>query len=243
VMHNLAEKTVDVWTVDLNAGDEQIRTFADSLSELEKSRAGSFHFAIHRQRFIKSHHALRWVLGTYCGVPPAELRFIEGPAGKPALALCGPGHVDFNLSHSHDRAVIAVASGSPVGVDIERIHPVPDFNAIAKRWFAPVEYDELMNVPPDQRLRAFLRMWTQKEAYVKAIGEGLALPLDMFSIGLEGGGPSLVHINDGDIEPAGWWAHPLLSEADYVGAVVVRGDGWKLNFKNFTYEPATQIRR
>jgi 4'-phosphopantetheinyl transferase len=147
----------------------------------ERERAARFVHDVHRRRFIVARAALRRILGAHLGVAPATLRFTEGAHGKPALDGTG---LEFNLSHSHELALVAVTRDAPVGVDVEHLRPVADALGIARSHFAPSERAALAAAPADARDLVFLRGWTRKEAFIKAIGEGLSHPLDQFEVSL-----------------------------------------------------------
>jgi len=228
----LKEGSIDVWSVDLKVAEQRIDPLAEVLSDRERERAAGFMFADHRRRFIASHYAVRRVLAAYCDISPCVLQFREGTSGKPALVADERyAGLEFNLSHSQDLAVIAVASQDPVGVDIEYLHEVPDLEAIAARWFAPVEYDELMRIPQDRRPGSFLSLWTRKEAYVKVV-DGLSTPLDKFVVSLDSSRPTPVDVVDDGLTLTDWWIHPLPSVPGYVGAVAARGANRKLSLRS-----------
>jgi 4'-phosphopantetheinyl transferase len=127
--------------------------------------------------------ALRDVLGRYLHVPPDSITFAYGEKGKPGL-LKDQNSLDlrFNVSHSGNLGILAVTSGFEVGVDVETRQKVVDYISVAQRFFSRREYEALSNVPEDLRQRAFLRCWTRKESYVKALGQGLACSLKSFSV-------------------------------------------------------------
>ncbi|MBL8230197.1 MAG: 4'-phosphopantetheinyl transferase superfamily protein [Bryobacterales bacterium] len=154
-----------VWFYCIN-GNESPAT----LSPAEQERAARFRFPIHRSRYIAAHVWMRRTLAGYCSAHAAELVFEQGEFGKPYL--CGfPIH--FNLSHSGDHAMLAV-SPAPVGADIEQVADKPDLTAIARRFFTGAESQALDSLPPERRTWGFYRLWTFKEALLKATGEGLA---------------------------------------------------------------------
>jgi 4'-phosphopantetheinyl transferase len=169
-----------------------------SLSPDERARAARLAAGDVRRRFVASRAALRDILAAYVGASPAGLRFRYGPHGKPALAP-PLEWLHFNLAHSQDLAVVAVAR-RPVGVDVERVRPLADGPlALAARTFAPGEVAALRAAPQSQQLDEFFRYWTCKEAYVKARGAGLSLPFDQFTVELPPhAAPRLLVAPDGD---------------------------------------------
>jgi 4'-phosphopantetheinyl transferase len=137
-----------------------------------------------RSEWITAHEALRDILGRYSDSSPDTLEFSAEPRKKPRL-LPGPGASwvpEFNLSHTSGVAILAVARDTPVGVDIERIRPVTELDDLMARFLSPRERDEISRVPAAERLDAFYRCWTRKEAILKAAGIGLSGELDQFSV-------------------------------------------------------------
>jgi 4'-phosphopantetheinyl transferase len=171
---------VHVWIVDLH-GDA-----ADSekvcLSSNEMQRAERFAFAKDRHRFIHCRAALRSILGEYLNQPPARLKFTCNRFGKPALDPASP--LAFNVSHGDDLAVIAVTEGRNIGCDVEQVRPGIEIQSLARHFFSPHECTELLALPAERQLRAFFAVWTRKEAYIKARGEGLSLDLSRFAVSL-----------------------------------------------------------
>jgi len=171
----------------LDVSPEELAQCRELLNAEERARADRFHFERHARRFTVARAFLRTILGEIIGRP---VEFVFSQHGKPALA---GGEVEFNLSHSHELAVIAIAD-TPVGIDVEQVRPMRDALAIAKRFFAPDEIEVLERA--DDRDRAFFRCWTAKEAYLKARAEGIGLlPLDSFSVSEE---PALIRADDDD---------------------------------------------
>ena len=151
--------------------------------------------------------ALRSILAEYLQLSPGSLAFVYGEKGKPSL-LADQNSLDlrFNVSHSGSIGILAVACGYEVGVDVETRQEVPDYMAIARRFFSPREHSALARVPEELRQRAFLCCWSRKESYVKALGKGLACSLQSFSVSvspqllndalLEGACPGSYHVSD-----------------------------------------------
>lgn len=180
-MNPLGEREVRVVSVDLSADPADAR---DLLDEDERARADRFHFPRHGRRFTNARAALRRTLGALLGEEPAGLEFEYGERGKPLL----PAHagVHFNLSHSGDRALIAMTRLAPVGVDLE-LHKEIEVEAVGRRTFSAAEYEGLLALPQEERYAAFFRIWTRKEAVVKARGTGFGADLKGFDVRLEPG--------------------------------------------------------
>ena len=173
---------------DLDLDDATLKRYASWLDVAERERAARFRYDRDRNRFIARRGQLRELLGRDLGIPPAALRLAEDSRGKPVL-LDDP-ELHFNLSHSNGRALIATARGSAVGCDIAWRDPELACRKVAKRLFAPAEYEALTRLPPAQWVAGFFNCWTRKEAYVKALGLGLSYPLDAFTVTVAPGEPA-----------------------------------------------------
>lgn len=171
---------VTLWLIDLDAE----LTWRDSspLSVSEQERAGRFRFELHARRYRASHVALRLILAQLKQCDPAAITFTEGSHGKPRLVSDSPLH--FNMSHSAGWALLGVCPSRPIGVDLELMVPMDDAPLLAQKNFSAPEYAAFQNTPPDQRLQAFFRCWTRKEACLKALGSGLSIEPQTFEAGL-----------------------------------------------------------
>ena len=215
----LARGEVHVWHVGLDAPAAQRPRLAALLAPDESRRAARFRFPQLGDRYTAARGTLRRLLGDYSGVDPATLRFVYGPRGKPALENGGDLH--FNLAHAAGHALIAVTREVSVGVDLEEIAAAPDLDDVAETHFAPGERRQLDALADGERLAAFYRIWTRKEAYLKAVGDGLAVPLQHFTVSLERQHPRLVSI-EGDASAAlRWMLVHLEPAAGFVGALAV----------------------
>ena len=178
-----------VWRVTLDLPADVTECLQDLLSGEERNRAARFVFPVDRRRFVVAHGCLRQVLGGYLGADPESLILANGPSGKPFLA--SPRTVlRFNLSHSGDAALVAVAWDREVGVDVETVRPIGDLLGLAASCFSPVEERALGALPERVRLDCFFDGWTRKEAFVKLLGDGLSRPLDTFDVNLAPGEPA-----------------------------------------------------
>lgn len=180
-MTPLAPDEVRVIAAGLDPGAARLHALSELLATDERARAERFVFELHRRRFSAARGLLREVLGALLGVAPASLRFQYGPHGKPRLA---GSWLSFNVSHSGERALVAIARERELGVDIEAVRGDVEHEAIARRFFAPGEQRALASLPEHARARAFFEVWTRKEAYVKLLGGGLAEGLQGFEVGL-----------------------------------------------------------
>jgi 4'-phosphopantetheinyl transferase len=198
------------------------------LDEDELRRASSFVFERDRRRFIAAHTATRLILGGYVGMHPMDLRFGRGARGKPRLVDI-PTDLRFNLSHSGEEALLAVARGREVGVDIEEARVVPDLMAVAEQVFTPAERARLERTRGDDRQAMFFRLWTRKESFIKACGDGMHFPLleVEFSGELEGA-QLLLACTAAPHMTSQWTTVPLASEPGYTAALTVEGDGFRV---------------
>lgn len=167
---------------ELDVDDAERAALAELLDEGERARAAGFHFPEGRARFVAAHGHLRRWLGRLTGVEPAALRIAELADGKPWLpdfpGLC------FNLSHSAWRGLAVASRVAELGCDIEQVVPRNASMKVARRFFADDEFAVLEGLPEAQRVEGFFNCWTRKEAFIKAIGRGLAYPLESFAVTL-----------------------------------------------------------
>ncbi|MEW5989008.1 MAG: 4'-phosphopantetheinyl transferase superfamily protein [Chloroflexota bacterium] len=220
---SLPEDEVHVWQVSLEQPDVTVQRLVQTLSDDEWSKAQRFYFERDRRRYVIGRGVLRAILGRYLGLAPETIRFTYGDRGKPALAIDLNGDfLHFNLSHSGEMALYAFARGQELGVDIEVIRPLDDAEPIARRFFSAREVADFLSVPVDQRPPAFFNCWTRKEAYIKAVGVGLAHPLDKFVVSLIPGQPAaLLHEDDEPDAPGRWSIQSLDPGPGYVGALAI----------------------
>lgn len=177
-LHNCC---VQLWRVDLRIDDELAAELSACLTEGELARANRFRFENLRRRFVAARYAMRQILGRHLNVAPGRVALSYGQHGKPFLADVGSG-IHFNLAHSGDHALLALTRQREIGVDIEHIDPQVDVLGIARLMYSPTEIEALQATPPDRRASLFFTIWTRKEAYIKATGEGLSAATKEFSV-------------------------------------------------------------
>lgn len=218
---------VHLWRAPLDLHASIIETLYGTLAADERERAGRFRFPEGRARFTAARGILRDILGRYTGADPASLQFGRQPSGKPFL-LAGPGagKIQFNLSHSKGMGLYGVTLGRPVGVDVESIRPDVEFSRIAERFFTSKEAVALRNCPADLQAAAFFRCWTRKEAFIKAIGEGLAFGLGNFEVSIEPGDPdALLGVGADPAAVHRWHLADVEAPAGFAAAVAVEQRG------------------
>jgi len=173
---------IDLVRFSLTVGGAELQRLHSTLSGEEAARARRFVQPGHGDRFVVARGRLRQILGRYAGCEAAAVAFDIAAHGKPSLraAAGAPEPVHFNLTHSGDVAAVALCRNAEVGLDIERIRPVRE--GLARRYFAAEEVDSLEALEEAQRLPAFFRCWTRKEAFLKATGEGIGRGLGSFVV-------------------------------------------------------------
>ncbi|MFY9820401.1 MAG: 4'-phosphopantetheinyl transferase superfamily protein [Thermoanaerobaculia bacterium] len=234
----LAPGEIHVWRVPLDPAPEQVESLGRSLSADEWQRAHRFRFDRHRRQYVVGRGALRTLTAAYLGRRPEELQFSYGPRGKPFLAppfdSLDPRGLQLNLSNSNELALVGFVLGREIGVDVEYLRPMNDCEEIAERFFSESERQTLRTIPFPAKQEAFFNCWTRKEAYLKAVGEGLAAPLDSFDVTLAMGEPPRMLTLKGDAtRAAGWFFHHLRPAADYLGAVAIEGGTWEVRTWTF----------
>jgi 4'-phosphopantetheinyl transferase len=218
----LAAGEVHVWRADLSELASRLAALGDLLSDDERARAGRFRFARDHDRFVVTRGLLRELLHRYLDVPPARLLFRYGSHGKPALAPPLGGGLRFNVSHSHDLALFAFCREHDLGVDVEHIRADIECDQLARHFFSPLEVAALLALPAGARVEAFFRCWTLKEAYLKAHGEGLSVPLDQFDVAFAPGTPpALLATRSDPADAARWTLATLDPGACYAAALAV----------------------
>jgi 4'-phosphopantetheinyl transferase len=221
----LGGNEVHVWRARLELDPQEFDRLQVTLSPDEVGRAARFHFSRDRQHFIAARGILRDILSRYLGRSPAELDFCYSSFGKPKLAAdCSADGLRFNLSHSDHIALYAVARQRELGIDVERIEPKFAEDGIAEKFFSRNEVAKLRSLPTSARLHAFFNCWTRKEAYVKARGAGLYIPLESFEVSLAPDEPA-AFLSEGE---SGWSLQALTLDPDYAAAIAVEGNDWEL---------------
>jgi 4'-phosphopantetheinyl transferase len=221
----LSTNDVHVWRVRLNQTDGRVQQLQQYLSDDERLRAERFRFDRHCRRFIVSQGMLRLIIGDYTDMAPSRLQFYTGHRGKLYLMHSfGSDSLQFNLAHSKEIALYAFTCNREIGIDVEYVRDMPDAEKIAQTTFSPIENETLHSLPQYQRQEAFFNCWVRKEAYIKAIGDGLYHDLDRFDVSLAPGEPARLVSVEGSAEQAScWFMKSLTPEDGYVAALAVKG--------------------
>jgi 4'-phosphopantetheinyl transferase len=222
---------VHLWALPLAASPKAVEAFQSYLSPEEKARAERFVFPRHREAYTLSQGALRLLLSDYLKIPPLQIQLDVGPKGKPSVR--DEPELTFNKSHSNKLALYAIAKGCAIGVDLEELRELPGLDEIASHYFCAGEALELSSLGGmSERQEAFFRCWTRKEAYIKAVGDGLSIPLDQFQVTLLPDHPArFVHIGDDERTASEWRLHHLEPAIGYVGALAYRGEQRAIRFQ------------
>lgn len=227
---SLLNKDVHVWCSFLNQSTSRIQTFAQLLSEDERTRSERFYLERDKNRFIVGRGLLRTILGSYLGINGSQLQFCYGEHGKPILtetSVVNP--LSFNLSHSHELVLYAISHQQEIGVDVEYIRPICQVEQLAEHCFSEREKVIFHQLHPSQKLAAFFNCWTSKEAYLKATGYGLVFPMDQLDISLSPGEPvQLCSIKGDRVDVSRWSFQELIPAIGYIGALAIEGHDWNL---------------
>lgn len=220
----LSDCNIHIWVARLECSDGAAACFERLLNDDERDRAQRFRFDHLRRSFIVRRGILRSLLGRYLKTDPDGIRFGYGSKGKPFLTAADS--LQFNASDSGVLAAFAFARGCDLGIDLEQIRPMPDAEQIANRFFSVNETAEILGLPAPEREAAFFCCWTRKEAYIKAVGEGLSLPLDGFQVSVRPGEPARFINVDGSRGGARQWTlHDFAPDEGYAGAIAYKGNG------------------
>ena len=215
---------LDAWLLSTVVPLAEREIYEDVLSATERQVAARFHFDADRDRSIVARGGLRWILSAYCGVSPQALTFRTDSYGKPSLSGI-PSAPQFNVSHSGDCVLIGVSLG-PCGVDVERSHTRLSEHSIAERFFCPREVQWLRRTQ-----NGFLRLWTMKEAVIKAVGRGLSVPLsDVDVTDIAEGNASTLTLETPGLEKQTLWLKELNAAKDYAAAISMVGSEGAVNF-------------
>lgn len=218
----LATGALEHWAIPLQADRRAVDDARRLLSPEELRRSSSFYFERDRRRYVIAHAMMRLLLGMYTSCAPQELQLGSNDNGKPFLSRPNRS-IHFNLSHSGDLALLAISGDNEMGVDIEQLAKLHDRDALAERMFSTAERHALKHLHEDLRDLSFLLCWTRKEAYAKAIGDGLRTDFQKFDVNLTPHTrPRLIAINCDRTAAQAWSLFVLSPFPGYVGATAIQ---------------------
>jgi 4'-phosphopantetheinyl transferase len=228
----LGENEVHIWRAWLDVDAREFARLSSYLSPDELLRANRFVFSRDRHHFTVARGRLRELLGLYLKATAESFRFRTGRNGKPSLAEDIP--VRFNLTHSHGLALFGFVINHELGIDVEKVRAEFASKEIAERYFSAAEQRELSQLPAEMHTDAFFLCWTRKEAYVKAHGDGLQIPLDSFDVSLTPGKPEILRSMDHER----WSMRSFTPATEFVASIVGEGKFHSIKFWNYPCEPA-----
>jgi 4'-phosphopantetheinyl transferase len=227
---SLESQDIHLWCASLEQSAATLQKLARSLSDDEQERASRFRFPAHQQRFIAGRGILRTILGQYLAVAPAKFQFDYAAHGKPSLQRSvGEPELQFNLSHSQDLAVYAIARHHPVGIDLEFLRPVADMQRLAQRFFSAQEYAAIQAFPSDRQQAAFFQYWTGKEALLKAIGQGLT-QLEAVELLCSDVGATVLRLGETTGRLENWSVQWFVPAPEYMAAIAVESPHLRILF-------------
>jgi 4'-phosphopantetheinyl transferase len=216
---------VDLWVIDLHDAVAQSEWVQERhcLSPAEQDRAARFRRPQDRDQYQIAHTGLRLLLARYLGLLPGAVPFEINPEGKPQLAPPHDAHLAFNLSHCDGQVLYAITAGTPVGVDVEFVKPNRDLNGMMRTIASPAEQAAYAALPEPDRRDAFYRLWVQKEAYIKARGDGLRYPLQAITTALTPGTPNaLLKDTQDPTAPTAWQINSVIVPNTHRAAVATK---------------------
>lgn len=227
---------VHVWRIQLDLPTSQVNSLEQTLCFDELSKANRYYSCIDRQRYKTGRGSLRKILSKYIGSEPSEIQFAYSSSGKPSLSSgLNSESLCFNMSHSNQYALCAITLNRSIGIDVEYLRHTPDMLSIAKCYFASDEYETILSLSPDKRVQAFYTLWTLKEAYLKATGEGIGGlgNIEVKFSPLE----SIISVidNKNNLKEDCWTTHRFDPAPEYIAGLVVKGRD-ALNYKYFNLE-------
>lgn len=225
----LRENEVHVWRVMLSGGSPNIATLLEHLSEEEIARAERLRRHGDRLRFVTARARLREIIGSYSGISPRDIRIGKHERGKPFIAHPEGKHPEFNISHSGRLILMAFTRNRQIGIDVERYRNLNNAAKIMKRFFSREEADYYLNCSENMKDSRFFKLWTAREAYVKAVGKGAALMRKEIPVSLLADGRQRT-LQTNDKNPDNWYFFNLDASPEYEAALAVQGEGFVTMF-------------
>lgn len=233
---SIHDHDVHVWRISLKNEYPEASWYEDVLSIDEKDKSRRYRFQHSRNDYVITRSVLRHLLGRYLHKDPKRIQFTYNPFGKPSLVIHqGDTPITFNVSHSNEYALIAFTKRREIGVDVEHIRPEALNDKVAESFFSKKEVSMLSALPPELQVNGFFNCWTRKEAYIKAKGEGLTIPLNQFDVSLHPDEPAaLLHSNLDPTDVSRWTLLALRPGFQHAGAVAVAGKDLLFRFFNWS---------
>jgi 4'-phosphopantetheinyl transferase len=229
-LRNIPPDEIHIYQTNLDKSPAEINNFKKLMSVDELQKAARFKFDIDRNNYITGRGFLRTILSQYLNTSPEDIMFSYAEKGKPYVKDI---EIKFNLSHSKNYAVYAIALNTEVGIDIEYLKNIPDAYDISERFFSEEEREELKKMNEDRISLAFLNCWTRKEAFIKAVGEGLSYPLADFSVSISPGSePGILWIKKNINEVKEWTLYNIKTDQSYISSVAVKSTGKKIVYRD-----------
>jgi len=227
---HLSSNDVHLWLAKLDQSEECVEKLSQILSKEEQRKSERFHYEKDRNNFIVTHGVLRKILSRYLGIEPNRLQFGYHSHGKPfVFGKSNSEEICFNISHSRNLSLYALVRSRQLGVDLEYIRPIPEADHIVAEIFSSYERAMWQQLPENQKQEAFFHIWTGKEAYIKARGEGLSMPLDQFDVLCTPDEPGIRCLaNEASDDSSLWSLRTLQLEPNYAATLVVEGHDWQL---------------
>ena len=228
----LNQAEVHLWRANLDEDSANIAILEQTLSSEERGKAAQFYFPKHGKRYTAARGFLRHILAKYLNIEPQEVAFSYGERGKPYLAKAiAHDNLEFNLSHSEDIAVYGVTRNHAMGIDVENLRAMDNLEQLANRFYCPEEAQFICQLTPEAKIKAFFRAWTAKEAYLKAIGEGLPGGLDRVSVSLEPNQPlRLFEAQENSVDLTDWSFFALDVHPNFSAAVAIAAKSCQLSY-------------
>lgn len=231
----LVDSDLHVWSASLAGSPEELAHYSSLLSADEKTRAEKFYFERDRHRYIFGRGILRTLLAGYLKINPSKIEFMYGAHGKPALKKAYHDKIlQFNLAHSNDWGLYIFGWDRQLGIDLEHVRPLQDADDFAKRFFSRQESAWINSLPMDQKWGAFYKLWTCKEAFLKANGSGLTIPLNEAEIFIQDDNSAkLVSIGGVSDKAAKWQLEIFNPIDDYQAAIAFEGNQGQIVFRDY----------
>ncbi len=238
VNYTLTDNEVHTYEIPLTTGEDLLHyLYSNILIDLERKRSNQYVYSVHRNKYILRRAALRILIGTYTRTQPKNVNIQYNRYGKPLLPPSDhERYCQFNLSFSEQKTLIAFTLGRRVGVDIQHHTSNIEYESIAKTMFAAQEYLAISSLPINLRSIAFYNCWTQKEAYIKAIGTGLSTPLNQFVVNLQTNRAGILAHETQPNEPFNWSLRYIDIPGNYSACLAVEGHHWTLQHRQLNWD-------